>query len=82
MNAAANDIGVIGVLSDDAGYALTVDDIRRILVFAPLVAMGAHGEVQGEKRDFGKRVLGCRLPNYQGRSSSLRPEPLNLFMRI
>ena len=37
-----------------AAHALAVNDIGRILVLAPLVAVGAHGEALGEEDESGK----------------------------
>jgi hypothetical protein len=49
-----NDIGVIGVLVDDARDPNGVKHVRCILELAPLVAVGAHGEAFGEEDLWGK----------------------------
>ena len=38
--------------TDDPNVIAAVDDVRRILVLASLVAVGAHREALGEEGDF------------------------------
>lgn len=67
-------VGVIGVFRDGPRHAFAVDDVRRVLVLAPLVAMRAHGEALREEGDMGESHVASKC---RTRFSSMR-SPLYL----
>jgi hypothetical protein len=46
-----DEVRVVSVFRDGTRDPLAMDDVGQILVLAPLVAVGAHGEALGEEGD-------------------------------